>query len=76
MHPLFQLMHPGAEGELVAPGLRQHGPRSMNEQAPQIRITPLADPQQFRLASGRVLPWHPATGVLSANAEFKLIYVL
>jgi len=47
---------PAGEPILTPPGSLQHGPRTEDQQGPQVRITPSSDVSEPGLPAGRVLP--------------------
>ena len=58
--PREQLSQPRIGSLRMTYGLLQHGAGTVNQQRPQVTVATLADPQQFGLAAGRVLPRYDA----------------
>ena len=75
MSACIECIQPSADGGSVPLDPQHSGSGAMNQDLAQVDVATLADTQQVRLASCRVLPWHdPEPGrELPALAESRSV---
>ena len=69
--PGVQSIEPGSNGDAFALDPQHRRSRPVDQDFAQVAVASLADTEQLRLATGRVLPWHDAEpgGELPALCE-------